>query len=65
MAKNFLYVFTSELAQKLEEEGLKLHNHSTQGKEHWVFLLDVENLPKIVFTFSAGNDYVVSNKMFF
>lgn len=64
MNKNFLYVFTSELAKKLEEEGFKLHNHSTQGKEHWVFTLGAD-LPKTVFTFSAGTDYVVSNKMFF
>ena len=63
--QNFLYVFTPQLAEQLEKEGFDVKKHERRGKEYWMFVVDKEKSPQLLFNFTAGADFIYSNKLFF
>lgn len=63
--QKFLYIFAADLAERLQQEGFKLHSSKEGERPYWLFTIDDKKSPQFLFTFTAGKDYVFSNKLFF
>ncbi len=61
----FLYVFTVDLADKLLEEKFELHSLHKEGERYSVFVVKNEIPIEILRPYTAGTDYVFSDKLFF
>lgn len=61
----FLYVLTQELADKLLQEDFEMLSPKDKDKKYWLFAAK-SNMPASTFSsFTAGQDYVYSDKLFF
>jgi len=61
----FLYIFAADLAKRLQQEGFNLHSSKEGERPYWLFTINDTKTPTFLFTFTAGKDYVFSNKLFF
>lgn len=64
---NVLYVFNEKLAEQLSSVGYKLHDQGEgeNGVKYFIFLKRDKDDSTFLLNFSAGKDYVFTNKIFF
>lgn len=63
--KNLIYVFSQDLAEKLESAGYqKIESSSTEGQPIWIFAAKA-NSAELLTSYSDGEDFVFSDRMTF